>query len=198
MWGRSITVVLFGFMDGSATHNGSRVMGIAGSIGEEAEMLALHSKWNLILEDNKYPTRLSEFHMYDCVTVFKEFLEGCWTFAERLTLYGELCDLLMSSNIRPIGASVATDAFQQISAEDLEVLSQDRVQLGTPLDVCFHMITQQILRAVNESGREKTIGVIFDKDNKAREGRFSELCDRYISQYYLGDMFTGYGFADSR
>ena len=60
------------------------------------------------------------------------------------------------------------------------------------------MITQQILRAVNESGREKTIGVIFDKDNKAREGRFSELCDRYISQYYLGDMFTGYGFADSR
>lgn len=198
LWGKGVSIVLIGFMDGSGTHTGSRVIAIAGFIGVEDEMLALHGKWDEILNDPKYPTRLPEFHMAECVHPQKEMVTGRWKFADRLTLYGSLCDLLTSSQVRPIGASVITESFQQISAEDLALLSQDNVSLGTPLDVCFHMIVQQIIRAVNELGSDETIGVIFDQDNKDKERKFSEMCDHYMSSYYLGDLFAGYGFVDSK
>ena len=185
-------------MDGSGTHEGARVVAIAGFIGRESDMLSLHAEWDRILDNKKYPSRLSEFHMKNCVNNVEEFPEGRWSFADRLTLYGELCDLLMSSRVRPIGASVVTECFQQIPESDLELLRKDNVQAGTPLDVCFHMIVQQIIHAVHEFGGDETIGVIFDQDNKDREGRFSALCDKYISSYYLGDLFSGYDFVDSK
>jgi hypothetical protein len=151
-----------------------------------------------VLDDPKWPSRLSRFHMVDCVHGEGEFLEGRWNFAERLLLYGRLCSILGDSRLRPLGASVIVDCFQDIPKEDLELLSEERTRLGTPLDVCFHSIVQWIINAVASVGGDQTVGVVFDQDNKDREANFSTFCERYMSSFYLGDLFTRYGFADSR
>jgi Protein of unknown function (DUF3800) len=183
-------------MDGSGTHSASRVFTVAGFLADEDTWLDFDAKWNAILDNPKWPSRLSEFHMVDCVHGDKEFNEGRWSFAQRLYLYGELCALLQGCKVTPIASSVIAGAFQEISSEDLALLSGERTRLGTPLDVCFHGILQQTIRRVHENG--ETMAVVFDEESKDTQAKFADFCYHYADSFHLGDVFSGQGFADSR
>jgi hypothetical protein len=195
-WGKGATAVLVGYVDGSGTHASSEVVVVSGFIAEENEWLELDRKWNAILDDPRWPSRLSEFHMVDCVHGDREFLEGAWSFAQRLSLYGDLCVLLRNSNVTPIGAAAVAEAFHQIPASDLALLRDEQTRLGTPLDVCFQMLVQQTVRRVHE--RDESIAIIFDNEDRATEIAFSDFCHHYHFSFPLGDVFSGFGFADSR
>lgn len=197
-WGKGITAMLYAFMDDSGTHGGSNVVALAGFVGSEETWIEVDNRWRGILDNAKWPSRLSEFHMYDCVHGDAEFLDGRWNFAERLMLYGELKSLLSSSRLIPVGASIISACLDRISENDLKVLAAENVRLGTPLDVVFHALVQQLIAVTLTIDRSETIGIVFDNATKAREATFSEMCDHYMNEFYLGSAFTGYGFADSK
>lgn len=190
--------MLHAYMDLSGTHNGSPVLSISGFIAEESAWLTFDQAWKAALENSRWPSRLSRFHTFECVHCEDEFLDGRWRFAERLALYGDLTRVICQSAIRPIGASVITECFTQIPPEDLDLLRREENCLGTPLDVMFHSIAQQLIACVRESSESETVGIIFDQDDKKKEEHFSELAQRYMATYFLGDAFAAYGFGDSR
>ncbi len=195
-WGKGITAVIVAYVDGSGTHAGSEIVTLCGFIAEESDWIDLDKKWRAILDDPRWPSRLSEFHMVDCVHGDKEFLDGGWSFAQRLSLYGDFCVLLRNSNVTPIGASVVSEAFQQIPASDLALLQEEQNRLGTPLDVCFQMLIQQTVRRVHDRGG--SVAILFDNEDRATEAAFSEFCNQYHHSFPLGDVFYGFGFADSK
>jgi hypothetical protein len=197
-WGKGATVVLLAYMDPSGTHLNSPVISISGFVAEEAKWNAFDQSWRTVLEKPYWPSRLSRFHTFDCVHCEGEFFDGRWRFAERLALYGELTDVIRNSGIRPIGSSVVTNCFSKIPPEDLELLRREENRLGTPLDVVFHMVTQQIIRCVREFDSSETVGVMFDQDDRDREGYFSEFAKQYMSWHHHGETFAAFGFGDGR
>ncbi len=188
--------MLYAYLDPSGLHDGSPVVSISGFVSDEASWREFDRKWTAILDKRYWPSRISRFHAFDCVQGEGEFLKGNWRFPERLALYGELTELIKNSDVRPVSSSVI-DCFGELTDEDLALISQPETRLGTPLDVAFHMIAQQIIRCVRELGDSVSVGVIFDQDEK-RKAYFSEFAERYMSSYHLGDTFSGYGFGDSR
>lgn len=185
-------------MDPSGTHVRAPVLAIAGFLAEEDLWIEFQKRWHAVLDDPKWPSRLTEFHMVDCVNRHREFLKGRWTFAECLMLCGELCRLIGHSEIIPIGKAVICDIFQKISPEDLTLLSSDNVRLGNPLDVCFQGILQQILRKVNLFRPGEKVGVIFDRESREVEEKFAQFCFTYWQSYSQGDVIAGIGFGDSK
>jgi hypothetical protein len=197
-WGKGVTAVLFAYMDGSGTHAGSRIVAIGGFVADESDWLAFDERWNEVLDDKQWPSRLSEFHMVDCAHGDGEFFDGRWHYAQRLALYGDLCGVILKSNLRPIAASVVAECLQQIPSSDLALLQEERNRLGTPLDLCFHSLVQNLLGAVHDRNPEETVSVLFDKDNKDKEEKFSDFCNNYGRDYFQGESFAGYGFGDSK
>jgi hypothetical protein len=189
--------VLYAYMDPSGTHVGSPAISISGFLADESTWIAFDSAWWKVLRKPSWPSQLSRFHMVDCVHCDGEFFEGRWRFAERLALYGELVEVIRSSGIKPISASVV-DCFSQLASEDLALLQQDNNKLGTPLDLVFHMITQQISRRVLERDLNETVGLLFDQDDSTREDYFARFIQQYKHSYYLSDAFSAFGFGDSR
>lgn len=190
--------MLYAYMDPSGTHAGAPVLAIAGFIAEENIWIEFQTRWHAVLDDPKWPSRLTEFHMVDCANRDKEFFNGRWIFAECLTLYGELCRLIRDSEIIPIGKAVVRDIFQKLSPEDLIFLNSDNIRLGNPLDVCFQGILQQILRKVNRFMPGEKVGVIFDRESREVEEKFAQFCLTYWQSYSQGDLIAGIGFGDSK
>jgi hypothetical protein len=193
-----LTAVLYAYMDPSGTHVNSPVLSISGFVANEDAWRAFDKDWRNVLEKPTWPSRLSRFHMVDCSHCEGEFFEGRWRFAERLSLYGELVEVITSSDIRPVSASVVTNCFEQIPKEDLALLQQPENRIGTPLDMVFHMITQQIIKCVRQFDVNETVAVLLDQDDSAREAHFSMFASIYMNAYYLGETFAGHGFGDSR
>lgn len=196
-WGKGVTAVLFAYMDPSGTHIGSPVVSISGFVAEENTWIAFDQEWKDILAKPSWPSTLSRFHMFDCAHCEGEFFDGRWRFAERLALYGELTELIRCSKLRPVSSSVV-DCFCQLPPADLELLRKEENLLGTPLDVAFHMIVQQIIERVREFDPAETVGVMFDQDDRDREEYFFDFAQRYMATFYLGDTFAAYGFGNSR
>ena len=190
--------MLFAYMDPSGTHAGSPVISISGFVAEESIWIGFHDAWKAVLDKPSWPSKLSRFHMVDCVHCDGEFFDGRWTFAERLALYGELTEMIRASEIRPVSSSVVVDCFNHIPADDLELLQRKENRLGTPLDLVFHMITQQIIKCTRDFSTTERVGVIFDQDDAKREEYFFRFAQQYMATYYLGETFAGCGFADSR
>lgn len=197
-WGKGVTAVLFAYMDPSGTHAGSPVISISGFVAEESIWIAFHDAWKAVLDKPSWPSKLSRFHMVDCVHCEGEFFDGRWRFAERLALYGELTEVIRAFELRPVSSSVVVDCFNQIPPEDLELLRRPENRLGTPLDLVFHMIAQQIIKCARDVSPNETVGVIFDQDDAKREEFFFKFAQQYMATYYQGETFAGCGFADSR
>jgi len=197
-WGKGVTAVLFAYMDPSGTHAGSPVISISGFVADESTWIAFDEAWKGVLEKPSWPSQLSRFHMFDCVHGEGDFFDGGWRFAERLALYGELTDVIRASEIRPVSSSVVVDCFNHIPPEDLELLQRKENRLGTPLDLVFQMISQQIIKCALDFSHSETVGVIFDQDDAKREEYFFRFAQQYMATYYLGETFSGCGFADSR
>ena len=140
-----------GYFDGSGTHVGSKVLVIAGFIGEEEAFVDLDQQWEKVLNDPRWPTRLPEFHTVECVHGGGEFQQGGWNYAERLALYGDLTRVIVEVGERhillPIGAGAVTGIFNKIATADLDLLTAEG--LGTPFDLTFQLLLQQIIHRTN-------------------------------------------------
>jgi Protein of unknown function (DUF3800) len=198
LWGKGETAVLYAFVDGSGTHAASRVVAIAGFVANDSGWADFDTRWQAVLDDRQWPSRPSELHMFECAHGDGEYLENRWLYAQRLALYGDLCRVIVNSRMRPIAASVITECFHQIPPSDLALLQQPNVRLGTPLDVAFQMLTQQILGAVHSVDTTEEVSVVFDKDDKGREENFADFCQHYANDYLHGDVFSGIAFMDSK
>jgi len=198
--GRKVTIVLHGYFDGSGTHEDSNVLSIAGFIGEEDAFVDLDRKWDEVLDNPRWPTRLSEFHMVDCVHGDGEFLKGGWTYPERLALYGDFTQVIVGAcatgTILPIGAATVTGIFKQIAEADLDLLKAEA--LGTPFDLTFQLLLQQILHRASERWPNETLGLLYDKGNKPEADRFGALCNEYAARFHAGDILHSWGQADSK
>ena len=194
--------MLHGYFDGSGTHEGSNILCIAGFIGDENAFVELDQRWESVLEKSCWPTRLSEFHMVDCVHGEGEFQRGGWNYAERLALYGDLTRAIVESSevsnhkILTIGAGVVTDIFGKIYPSDRGLLNSEGI--GTPFDLAFQLLTQQVMHRTFEHWKGETVGLLYDSGNKPEADRFRQLCEHYSSHFYLADILHGWGQADSK
>lgn len=195
-----MAIVLQGYFDGSGTHEGSNVLCIAGFIGEEDAFVDLDRRWKNVLDNPRWPTRVSEFHMVDCVHGDGEFREGQWGYAERLLLYGDLTRAIVNASdshaLIPIGAGVVADIFEQIAQSDLDLLRGE--SLGTAFDLTFQLLLQQVIHRTHARWPDETFGLMYDKGNRPEADRFRALCNEYASRFHLGDIFHSWGQADSK
>jgi hypothetical protein len=189
-----------GYFDGSGTHAGSKVLTIAGFIGEEDAFVDLDQQWEKALDDPRWPTRLSEFHTVDCVHGGGEFREGGWNYAERLALYGDLTRVIVEVGERhtllPIGAGVVTAVFSKIAKTDLDLLVAEG--LGTPFDLTFQLLLQQVIHRAAEHWPNEGLGFLYDQGNRPEAERFRALFNEYAARFHLGDVLHSCGQADSR
>jgi hypothetical protein len=194
--------VLQGYFDGSGTHFGSNVLCIAGFVGEEDAFVDLDKRWEAVLDEPSWPSRLSEFHMVDCVHGEGEFQIGGWNYAQRLALYGDLTRAIVESSdasghgILAIGAATVTGIFDQVGPTDLGLLKSEAI--GAPFDLTFQLLTQQIIYRVHELWPGQTVGLLYDKANKPEADRFNQLCREYAGRFHLGDILHSWGQADSK
>jgi hypothetical protein len=190
-----------GYFDGSGTHDGSSILCIAGFIGEQAAFADLDRRWSTVLDKPCWPTRLSEFHMVDCVHGNGEFREGRWSYAERLALYGDLAGAIVESSqvssdkLIAVGAGVITDIFTKIPQADLDLLKAEG--LGTPFDLTFQLLLQQTIHKMNDYWPGEKVAFLYDDGNKPEADRFLELCQHYSAHFYL-DALGGWGQSDSK
>jgi hypothetical protein len=189
-----------GYFDGSGTHAGSKVLTIAGFIGEEGTFVDLDQQWEKVLDDPRWPTRVSEFHTVDCVHGNGEFEEGGWNYAERLALYGDLTRVIVEVGERhtllPIGAGVVTAVFGKIAKTDLALLVAEG--LGTPFDLAFQLLLQQVIHCADKHWPNERLGFLYDQGNRPEAERFRALFNEYAARFHLGDVLRSCGQADSR
>jgi len=189
-----------GYFDGSGTHAGSKVLTIAGFIGEEGAFVDLDQQWEKVVDDPRWPTRLSEFHTVDCVHGDGEFQKGGWIYAERLALYGDLTRVIVEVGERhtllPIGAGVVTAVFSKIAKTDLDLLVVEG--LGTPFDLTFQLLLQQVIHRADEHWPNERLGFLYDQGNRPEAERFRALFNEYAARFHLGDVLRFCGQADSR
>ena len=123
--------MFYGFFDGSNTHVGAKVWTLCGFLGEDTAFGPLDDEWNRVLDKPSWPKRLKRFHMVECVHGEREFVG--WSFAERLTIFGELSSVIMASPLLAIASVVITEDFAKLDPEELRLLQSEG--LGEPLDL---------------------------------------------------------------
>ena len=74
--------MLKAYFDDSGTHAQSKMVAIAGFIGDATVWDSFDANWEPILTAPDKSTRLSEFKMYDCVHGVEEFSPPLWGFAD--------------------------------------------------------------------------------------------------------------------
>jgi hypothetical protein len=130
--------VIFGYCDGSGTHKGSKVMCVAGFIGDKDAWIDFDERWNHVIDKPEWRSRIRAFGTYDCAHQAKEFRN--WTYAERLALFGDLVGVIIDSpELHAIGSTALINHFGELPADDLDLLKSE--SLGTPLEaVCQHLL----------------------------------------------------------
>lgn len=173
------------YTDDSGTHEGSKILALCGFLADAAAWSKLEAAWEKVLDKPEWPTRVTEFHSFDCVHGEGEFVPP-WTYAQRLALYGDLVNTLLGcGDLRAIGSAVVPSHFAAISAADLDILKSER--MGTPLEFAFHLLMQQIIHRSYEYWSSEEVEVVFDNSNKAVEARFRDLYVAYRDNFTLGE-----------
>jgi len=173
------------YVDDSGTHEGAKILALCGFLADANVWEGLDEAWKGVLAKPEWPTRVTEFHSFDCVHGEGEFGPP-WTYALRLALYGDLVNVLLGHNLRAIGSAVVPLHFCSISIEDLEILKSER--MGTPLEFTFHLLMQQIIHRGYEYWPAEEVGVVFDNSNREVETIFRELYVAYRDNFELGEM----------
>lgn len=177
--------MLLTYVDDSGAHGGSKILALCGFLADATVWEKVDDAWKAILDKPEWPTRVTEFHSFDCVRGEGEFVPP-WTFPQRLALYGDFVNLLIASgDLRAIGSAVVPSHFADISADDLAMLKSE--EMGTPLEFAFHLLMQQIIRRSYDYWPSEEVGVVFDNGNRDVEARFRELYIAYRDNFELGE-----------
>lgn len=101
----------FGYCDGSGTHRGSKVLCVAGLVGDKDGWIDFDERWNRVLDKPEWPSRIRAFGTFNCARQREEFAD--WPFAERLALFGDLVGVIIDSReIQAIGSTALIDHLE--------------------------------------------------------------------------------------
>lgn len=175
--------MLISYNDDSGTHDNSKIICLCGFLADADDWSKLDDDWQNVIHKPEWPSIIRAFHTVDCVAGGGEF-RG-WTYPQRLAIYGDLVNVIISSPLQAIGAAVIVDAFDAISIEDRELFKKDKS--ATPLEFVFHLLMQQIIRKGAELSPAEEIGVVFENSNRDTEDKFRDLYIDYRDGFYLGE-----------
>jgi hypothetical protein len=179
--------MLLSFNDDSGTHDAAKVMLLCGFLASAEIWGKLEQSWHAVLQKPEWPSIINAFHAADCVNGDGEF-RG-WTYPQRLAIFGDLVNVIISFPLLAIGAAVIVDDFKALTVQDREFFKKDKK--ATPLEFVFHLQMQQIIhRGVDLNPAEK-IGVVFENSNRETQSRFLDLYIDYRDGFYLGERLTG-------
>jgi hypothetical protein len=177
-----VTAVIFGYCDGSGTHKGSKVLCVAGFIGDKDAWIDFDERWNRVLDKLEWPSRIRAFGSFDCPHHAEEFRD--WPFAERLALFGDLVNVILDSpKLYAVASSNIVDHFSELPPADFDLLKSE--SLGTALEiVCQHLFQRIISRTRERYSESESCALTFDiEPNPAAEKYFAiynEHTNRYL------------------
>jgi Protein of unknown function (DUF3800) len=194
-----LCVVIYGYFDGSSTHDGLKVLSLCGFLGDPRVWDDFDQEWQRVLNKSDWPHRPSEFHMVDCVHGTKEF-EG-WRLAERLAIFGDLASVITDSNVMALGSIFIADAFNNRTNTEKAILAKRG--LRGPLDFAFQLLIQMAIArtrkyaSIHEPPIREKLALIFDEEPRRIAERYHHLYDHHCAKHPDGDMLTGISFAKS-
>lgn len=178
-------MVLLTYVDDSGTHKKSNIVALCGFIADGDAWEKLGDAWEAVLDRPEWPSRITEFHSFDCVQGDHEFAPP-WTYAQRLALYGDLVSVIVeNASLRAIGSAVVVPHFHALSPEDAALLSAER--MGAPLEFTFHLLMQQIVHRSYEYWPSEEVGVVFNNFQRDIEAQFRELYIAYRDNFEFGE-----------
>ena len=194
-----VCAVIYGYFDGSGTHDSSRVFSLCGFLGDPRMWDDLNLEWNRILDKPDWPKRPSEFHMYDCVHALREF-EG-WSLAQRLAIYGDLAGLITECNVLAIGSVCITDALKSCTQSERQLLA--KTGLRSPMDVVFQLALQMAISRIHQYAQahippiKEELSLIFDEEPNHVAERFHRLYNHHCRNHHTGWILNGIAFEKS-
>ena len=191
--GKRTIAVLYGFMDASNTHGGARVWCLCGFLCDEDAFVKLDQSWNRVLDKPTWPTRVKRFHTVECVHQYGQFEK--WQFADRLAIWGELIDVIVSIPIVALGSVVITEDFAKLSPEELDLLQSE--ELGDPLALSVQYAFRRAITLTRNTSDSESIGIAFDDEVPERSEKCHELCKVYKNKFGFGKWLAGIGFVSS-
>jgi hypothetical protein len=190
---KKVVAVFYGFFDASNTHAEAKVWTLCGFVGEEAAFVLLDDAWNKVLDKPCWPKRLKRFHMVDCVHGNGEFVS--WSFAERLSMFGELASAIISTPCVGVSSAVITEDFAKLDLEEFDLLKTEG--LGTSLDLSLQSVLQRSINLTRQTSDAETIGLLFDNENPENSKRMLDFCETYKGKFGFGKWLAGIGFGDN-
>ena len=170
--------MLKAYFDDSGTHAQSKMVAIAGFIGDATVWDSFDANWEPILTAPDKSTRLSEFKMYDCVHGVEEFSPPLWGFADRLACAGRVADVLDATDIMAIGSITVREDIQPLL--DNPWFSQ-KIR-GTIYYLCFEHCIQMAVnwtkRYCAATGKQERIALVFDEQSE-----FSTIAEEIYKEY---------------
>jgi hypothetical protein len=176
--------MLAAYFDDSGTHEGSRVVAMAGWCGTEAQWEAFEVAWAGKLQEplpGKPP--LTKFGLADCVNGVEEFFG--YSDAERDAVRYDFRNIIIGCRLSGIAVVAARDAYDEIITGDI------RDAIGDAEHNCF---VRCVIRAVEWSERfpdDRFLALVFDKGRE--DDRLWESA-RQIQNLYKENPNIGFGF----
>jgi hypothetical protein len=169
--------VLRAYFDDSGTHDQSKVISLAGFLGDGNMWDRFDNAWSPLLVTPKCGGPLSEFKTYDCVHGVEEFAPPLWNFADRLALAGKAVDVLIQSEVFAIGSAIVRKDFEQRWAS--EYLSR---KCNHPYYLCFEHCVQMAVHITElwprNTDSKETVALVFDEHSE-----FSSLAKHFYDNY---------------
>jgi len=179
--------MLLSYNDDSGTHDETKVMVLCGFLATPDTWRSVEQAWQAILNKSEWPAVIKAFHAVDCVNGHGEF-RG-WTYSQRLAMFGDLVNVIVSSPLLAIGAAVIVQSFEALTVQDRELFKKDKK--ATPLEFVFHLQMQQIIHRGFDLNPAEEIGVIFEHSNRETENKFHELYADYRDGFRHGERLVG-------
>lgn len=179
--------MLLSYNDDSGTHDGAKVILLCGFLATSDTWGDVEQSWQSVLSKPEWPSIINAFHAADCVNGNGEFRR--WTYPQRLAIFGDLVNVIVSLPLLAIGAAVIVNDFKALTIQDREFFKKDKK--ATPLEFVLHLQMQQIIHRGAELNPAEEIGIIFENSNRKTENKFRELYADYRDGFRLGERLVG-------
>lgn len=175
--------MLTAYFDDSGTHTGgkhgpSKIVLVAGIIGDENSLRVLDENWKKHLERpvEGLKDRLNRFHMFDCYDSRGEF--AGWTRTETDYFCKLLQDVIIQSGVAAYGIACARQDWDELITGDL------RGVLGDAESYCITQCYVRAVRFANEHPDPK-ITFVFDKREPEVERRGRAMAHAFAQHHVL-------------
>lgn len=192
---RKVTLVLSAYFDESSSHDQSKVIALAGFIGEAQTFGTFTRDWKSRLITPEGGS-LDEFKTFSCVHGMGALTPPAWNFAGRLDLAGRLVDVIVQSGLIAIGSSIIREHWEKRwvsgylnakSSHPYYLCFEHCVQMAVDLAKCFSQ----------QSGTKETVALVFDE-----QAEFSDQAKQFYRNYKRdgrhGDWLSSIAFVSSR